>query len=219
MIYLLFQKILNILFPTSCINCNAKNISLCKKCIADIPVQTQNKNNADIISVFNYRNKTIRKAIKFLKYKNRRNIGKILANSLYDVVLEELNEQYIFSDFKNPLLIPIPLSKKRYKERGFNQSEIIAKEMSLINKNTSFVLALNVLYKIKDTDSQVSIKDRKKRLQNLARCFSVKYVDKIKNRNIILIDDVTTTGATIKEAEKTLLKSGARKVIAFTIAH
>ncbi len=219
MIHLFIQKILNILFPIFCIGCKEKDTPLCRKCIESILPSTQNINQSEIISIFNYKNTTTKKAIQFLKYKNNKSIGKIFARSLYDVILEELAEQNIFSNFSNPILIPIPLSKKRLKERGFNQSEIIAQEMSFIDKNSSFTLITNVLYKIKDTPSQVSIKDREKRLRNLQGCFSVKVPNKIKGRNIILIDDVTTTGATIKEARKTLLKSGAKKVIAFTIAH
>ncbi len=217
--YLFIQKILNILFPVFCVGCRTKNTPLCEKCILSIPPPEQNKLRTEIISIFSYKNDITRKAIAFLKYKNNKEVGKILALSLYDIVLEELTEQNIFSNFSNPILIPIPLSKKRLKERGFNQSEVIAREMSFIDKGSSFTLATNVLYKTKNTPSQVSIKDKKKRLQNLHGCFSVKTPNKIKDANIILIDDVATTGATIEEARKTLLKSGAKKVIAFTIAH
>lgn len=216
---LFIKKILDILFPVSCIRCKTKNTPLCKKCIQNIPPPAHNTSQTNIISIFSYKNAVTRKAISSLKYKNNKDIGKIFADLLYDIVLDELNEQNIFSNFNNPLLIPIPLSKKRLRERGFNQSELLAKEMSFIDNGSSFTLATDVLYKVRNTPSQVSIKDRQKRLQNLRGCFSVKNPDKIKNRNIILIDDVTTTGATINEAKKTLLKAGAKKVIAFTIAH
>ncbi len=219
MIKLITQKILNILFPTYCVSCNTKNTLLCKKCIQNIPPPESNTNDSEIISVFSYKNDIARNAIQFLKYKNGKDLGKIFAHSLYDIVLEELNEQNIFSNFNNPILIPIPLSKNKIKERGFNQSKIIAREMSFIDNNSSFTLATNVLYKIKDTLNQASIKNRQQRLQNLRGCFTVKNPNKIRNKNIILIDDVTTTGATIKEARKTLLASGAKKVIAFTVAH
>ncbi len=219
MIKLITQKILNVLFPTYCVSCNTKDTLLCKKCIQNISPSQQNTNDTEIISVFSYKNNIARNAIQFLKYKNGKDIGKIFAHSLYDIILEELNEQNIFSNFNNPILIPIPLSKNKMKERSFNQSEIIAKEMSFIDKGSSFTIKTNVLYKIKDTTSQASIKNKQQRLQNLRGCFNVKDPNKIRNKNIILIDDVTTTGATIKEARKTLLASGAKKVIAFTIAH
>jgi len=214
----IYQKILNALFPIYCIECKTGGIPLCVVCLNNFP-RASDTGNISNISLFDYKNEVVKKSIWLLKYGGNKEVGKILAYSLYDYLLEEISEQGMFSHFQNPLVIPIPLSKKRLKDRGFNQSEIIAKEMSFIDNGVSFKLARNVLYKTKDTPNQVSVKDRHERLQNLRGCFSVKNPDTIKNRNIILIDDITTTGATIKEARKTLLGAGAKKVIAFTIAH
>ena len=77
----------------------------------------------------------------------------------------------------------------------------------------------NVLIKIKETEHQANIKERRDRLKNLSDSFSVKNSKMIEGKNIILIDDVTTTGATLSEARKILKQSGAKKVIAFTVAH
>ena len=77
----------------------------------------------------------------------------------------------------------------------------------------------NILIKIKETEHQANIKERKDRLKNLSGSFSVKNAEMIKSRNIILIDDVITTGATLSEARKTLKQFGAKKIIAFTVAH
>ncbi|GMQ95252.1 MAG: ComF family protein [Patescibacteria group bacterium] len=214
----LFHKILDMLFPRSCAGCNTPNTVLCDKCIADLP-PAGNTEDIDIVSVFDYRNETIKKTIWLLKYKGSRDVGRKIAGAVHDRLLEELHERSIFSNFHDPILIPIPLSKKRAKARGFNQSEIIAREMSFIDNCSSFTLATNVLYKTKDTPSQVSIKNREKRLRNLKGCFFVKAPLRVKNRSIILIDDITTTGATISEARETLLAAGARNVIAFTVAH
>jgi len=214
----LYRKILNIIFPIYCVGCKKENISLCVDCINNFP-SALNTSVVSDISLFDYKDETVKRSMWLLKYRGNRDIGKIFASSLYDRLLDEVSERNMFSHFHNPIMTPIPLSKKRLKERGFNQSEIIAKELSFIDNDTSFKLVADVLYKTKDTPSQVSIKDRATRLQNLRGCFSVKNPGVIKNRNIILIDDITTTGATIKEARKTLLGAGAKKVIAFTIAH
>ena len=214
----IYKKILDVVFPTHCTGCKKENTPLCIDCLNNLPPAME-VNNISNVSIFDYKDTTVKNSIWFLKYGGNKEIGKIFAYSIYDRLLEEMSEQNIFSNFHDPFLIPIPLSKKRLKKRGFNQSEILAKEMSFIDGDVSFKIATNVLYKIKDTPSQVSIKDKKKRLQNLKGCFSVKNPDNIKNRNIILIDDITTTGATIAEARKTLLGAGAKKVIAFTIAH
>jgi competence protein ComFC len=211
------NTVLNTLFPSSCIVCKTKYTALCEKCIANLTFASSTHKATTYL--FNYKNAIIKKALWSLKYKNNKEVGKIFARILYDKILEELSDEKLFSNFQNPLLIPIPLSKKRLKTRGFNQSEIIAQEMSVLDNSNSFTFTKDVLYKIKDTPSQVSIKDKEKRLRNLHGCFSVNSDKNIKDKNIILIDDITTTGATIAEAKKILLSAGAKKVIAFTIAH
>jgi len=80
-------------------------------------------------------------------------------------------------------------------------------------------LANNILIKPKETEHQARIRDRRERLKNIAGSFAVKNNEKIKGKNIILIDDILTTGATLSEAKKVLKQAGARKVIAFTVAH
>jgi competence protein ComFC len=132
--------------------------------------------------------------------------------------MEELSELSIMENFQKPIFIPIPLSSSRLRERGFNQAELLCRE--ILNQNINLgILIKNVLIKNKDTLHQAKIRDRSKRLRNLTGSFAIKNPEIIKSRNIILIDDVTTTGATLSEARKVLKKSGAKKVIAFTIAH
>ncbi len=142
-----------------------------------------------------------------------------VAEILYGRIIEELSELKVMENFKDPILIPIPLSKKRYKERGYNQSELLCKEIIKIDTNKYLRLDANILFKNKETEHQAKIKDKNKRLKNLSGTFEIKTGINIKNRNIILIDDVTTTGATLSEAKKVLKDAGARKIIAFTIAH
>lgn len=126
---------------------------------------------------------------------------------------EELAELELFENFGQPILVPIPISKSRLRERGYNQSELIAKNLS------GFVVETKILIKIKDTPRQARIENRQTRMQNVLGSFAVQNAELIQNRNIILIDDVATTGATLKEARKVLKNAGARKIIAFTFAH
>lgn len=125
----------------------------------------------------------------------------------------------LMENFREPILIPIPLSKKRYKERGYNQVELICKKLIEIDNDVNFKLETNILIKSKDVEHQARIKNRRERLENIVGSFGVKNIELVKNRNIILIDDILTTGATLNEAKKILKKAGARKVIAFTLAH
>jgi len=210
------NTILDIIFPVNCISCGKNNIDLCLNCISNC--ETRNFEDYKWIHpIFNYRDPLIKKSIWLLKYKGKKKIANTFATIIHERIIEELSDLIIFENFKNPILIPIPLAPKRKKERGFNQAELICKELIKLNKNLK--LEKDILIKRKDTIHQANIKNRNERLKNLIDSFTVKNSKIIKNRNIILIDDVCTTGATLNEAKKALKGAGARKIIAFTVAH
>ncbi|WP_342491017.1 ComF family protein [Bacillus sp. FSL R5-0422] len=129
-----------------------------------------------------------------------------------DTALAELfkqDAQAVFKrsfSMKEPVLIPIPLSKERQKERGFNQSVILA---SLIGQPT-----LQPLMKIHQ--SKQSKKKKNERLDQKGM-FQIKQTDAIIQRDIILIDDIYTTGATIYDAARILKEAGAKSVSSFTL--
>jgi len=212
----ILNKLLDLLFPPACIGCDKKGMYLCLECVENIdPPET--KCGENIYPIFSYKNRVVKKALWNLKYKGHTSIAEPLALFMYDKVLEELSDLEIMEDFKNPILIPIPLSKKRLRSRSFNQSEVIAREIYKIDGSRTLGFIPGILCKIKETESQMSMKNKGKRLRNLDGCFAVK--GEVGGKNIILIDDITTTGTTINEARKTLLDAGAKKVIAFTVAH
>tara|TARA_Y100000031_G_scaffold150898_2_gene191127 strand:- start:45246 stop:45656 length:411 start_codon:yes stop_codon:yes gene_type:complete len=136
---------------------------------------------------------------------------------MYEWFCEDLSDETLFRGFVHPLVIPIPLSKKRLRKRGFNQAELLAREFTM--RDTSFTLSTNVLYKIKDTRSQTTLKNRTERMANVIDSFEARNAEKIKDKNIILIDDIYTTGATLNEARRILINAGARMVLCCTIAH
>jgi competence protein ComFC len=213
----LFNTILDIIFPIRCISCKKRGTYVCTNCLENCrPCERENLDW--IYSIYDYRDPLIKKAIWFLKYKGKKNLAKTFALQIYDKTMEDLSELSIIDNFKNPILIPIPLSKKRQRERGFNQSELLCRELMSLSPS-SFTLEKNILRKQKDTFHQARIKDKHTRLKNIIGSFYTTNNQQIKNKNIILIDDVTTTGATLSEARKVLKQAGAKKVIAFTIAH
>lgn len=215
------NTILNVVFPVNCISCGKSGTNLCIECLSKSP-EAERETVEWIYPIYDYRHIPIKKAIWLLKYKNKQIFAKIFANILYGRILEELSDLAQFNNFKNPILIPIPLSKKRIRERGFNQSILICNELIKLDKDQIFKnlkLEKDVLIKPKDGKHQAVIENRSQRLKNVINSFSIQNSEKIKNRNIILIDDVTTTGATLTEAKKTLRNAGAKKIIAFTIAH
>lgn len=171
------------------------------------------------MALFDYRRPLIRKAIWELKYRGNRQIAKLLAETLYQELLPELADRLEFENFLNPILIPLPISEKRRRERGFNQCELLGEKLVEADDNRNFIYHQDLLLKNRHTESQTRSHNRRERLENLRGCFSVKNPQEILGRNLVLLDDVITTGATVKEARRTLLASGARKVIIFAIAH
>lgn len=174
----------------------------------------------DIKSLFNYRDPLVQYALWQLKYKGNRIIACLFGTLLYEAILEEISEKILFCNFINPLLIPLPLSREKRKKRGWNQSEMLVKEIISHDTHHIFSYSFSAFIKHKSTLSQTHL-SKYERMKNLKDCFKVpeKEIRKIKGRNIILIDDVTTTGSTMKEAMDTLRRAGARKVIGFTVAH
>ena len=218
----ILDSILDIIFPVHCLGCGMARVDLCIKCLAESP-PAERETAKWIFSIYDYRHPPIKKAVWLLKYKGKKRLANIFAQALYPRILEELSELKIMENFQDSILIPIPLSAKRRRERGFNQAEFICQALIKLDSSANFKLDGKLLLKIKETEHQAKIKDRRERLKNLNGSFAVKNeaekIDRVKGRNIILIDDVTTTGATLNEARKTLKQAGAKKIIAFTVAH
>ena len=212
------NTILDMVFPVNCLSCLETGSYFCLKCISETPV-AERESAEWIFPVFDYRHPPVKKALWLLKYKNKKKLAKVFAEILHGKILEELSDLSIMNNFRNPILIPIPLSKKRYRERGYNQAELICKELVKLDNNINFKLETDILIKPQDTEHQARIRNKKERMKNIMGSFAVKNENLIKSKNIILIDDILTTGATLTEARKVLKKSGARKIIAFTVAH
>jgi ComF family protein len=179
--------------------------------------------NNYIHSLFQYSDRLVSQAIWELKYKGNWQPAHIFAHIIYDKIIEILEDEVLFSNFAAPLLIPIPLSEVRHKERGWNQAEMLARELKKLDTQNIFELNTEILKKVRHTLPQTKL-NKQARVKNLKDCFAVSNFspDKnslpLQNRNIILLDDVVTTGSTIAEATKTLKLAGARKVIAITVA-
>ncbi|MBU4353430.1 ComF family protein [Candidatus Parcubacteria bacterium] len=214
----LIHTFLNFLFPQKCVGCGIKNNppsdGLCDECLAKIDY-SGGAPRPYIFAASAYNDAYIKKTIWLLKYRGARGAAESLAKLIYERAGEARLPIGSRASKSNWIIIPIPLSKKRLRERGFNQSELIGKHLSA---RMSVRMETNVLYKKFHTETQVSVKDKNERLKNLKGSFGVKNPDMIRGANIILIDDVCTTGATISEARKVLREAGAKKVIAFVVA-
>lgn len=217
------DTILNIFFPVKCILCGKPGVDLCLDCLKNSP-GAERESAKWIFPIYDYRNGTIKKSLWLLKYKGKKRLAKVFAEILYEKILEEFSELSVLENFVAPILIPIPLSPQRYRERGYNQAQLLCEEILKINNlrhGVDIKLEKDILIKSRDIEHQAHIKERRARIQNIVGSFAVKEekINLIKNRNIILIDDILTTGATLSEARKTLKQAGVKKVIAFTVAH
>lgn len=170
------------------------------------------------IVLFAYRDPLVRKAVWQLKYRGDEKVASLLAACLHDFLAEELAVRLAFGNFARPIAVPIPLSKERRRERGFNQCELVLEKLAARDGGAVCTVAPDVLRRIRHTESQTS-KNRRERLANLRDCFAVPAPEKIRGRNILVLDDVTTTGATFAEARRALRNAGAKKVLCVALAH
>lgn len=116
------------------------------------------------------------------------------------------------------MIIPVPISKKRMKERGYNQSLLILKYLLQKNKLNNIYLEDKILYKVKNIKPQSSMKTKQDRINNIKGVYEVKNNLKIKNKRIIIFDDIFTTGSTVNECAKIVKQAGAEKIGVITIA-
>lgn len=165
-------------------------------------------------SLFSYKDPLVKKLIRSFKYEKIDSIGKHIAVLLADEILNQFVDDAIDRSDKI-LIIPIPISKQRMKERGFNQIGWIAKKVAH-ELGGSFIYKDDLLLKIKHTKKQSTLK-RSERLSNPKGSFAVH--KKIKNKKVILIDDVITTGATVNEAKRALKEAGVKHIEILCIAH
>ncbi|MFA6430544.1 MAG: phosphoribosyltransferase family protein [Candidatus Paceibacterota bacterium] len=212
----IFETILSILLPKEEKILEIENLNS-EYIVRELPKAAET-NNPKFKALFQYKNKIVKQAIWEIKYKKNKGILEKFSKALYDFILEEIGDELLFNNFQSPILVPIPTSKENLRERGYNQCELIIKELIKIDGGENFSTDFKALKKIKETKHQAKTKNKMQRLKNLDGCF---YVDKerIKGKNIILIDDVITTGATMKEARQALEEAGTKKVIGFALGH
>ena len=199
----IFKNILAVLFPQKCLGCKKENEILCSDCLLKINrPDTPHLNGIHIAA--NYQDLVLKKALWMLKYQGVKQLAKPLAELIKERIWKKLET----GDW---LIVPVPLSKNKLRHRGYNQAELIARELP-------GNVRADVLFKKFHTKSQVEVKDKEERLANIIGSFEVRNPEKIKGKKIILIDDVLTTGATMREAKKVLKQAGAKKVIGIVVA-
>lgn len=113
------------------------------------------------------------------------------------------------------IIIPVPIHRRRFNDRGYNQSELIAKEISKKLKINNF--RNNILIKIRNNAIQSTL-NKHQRMMNVKDVYKVQNINLIQNKKILLIDDIYTTGNTVNECSRVLKENGAKEIGVFTIS-
>ena len=221
------EKFLDLLFPKVCLGCQKPGTFLCPAFEKKITYTTvflcpvcekpslyglthpgcKTNNSLDGMIVLGHYGGVLRTAIHFLKYKNIQSLAPLLS----DLFIKHLPSWHPSFD----LITPIPLHEKRLRVRGYNQAALLAENISLKNKWT---YRDKILIRIKNTISQMSIKDIKERKKNLHNAFILSGQTEINGKIIGLVDDVATSGTTINEAAEVLKQNGAKSVWGIVLA-
>lgn len=216
------MNLLDFLFPKRCIGCGRIGKYFCDRCRAKIRYIATNeaicpmcgrlsfdgathpkcrtKYGLDGLTSFFHYDGSVRKAIKALKYRRISD----LASEFVSLILP--------SHFGS-VLVPIPLHISRLRSRGFNQAEVLGSCFAL---QGNIPVRTDIIRRVKVTEPQVDMKTKDERLENMKNVFQV--VKTIQYKNIMLFDDVFTTGATMRSAATVLKRAGAKCVWAVTMA-
>ena len=207
--------ILDLIYPPVCGICNKINKkSLCIQCEKSIKKNEIYKIERTQGRYFDYQ-------IKILKYKD------IVRDKIIDYKFNE--KAYLYKTFtkiilknkkvygflkKYDIIINVPMHIRRKFERGYNQTELIAREIA---KNIDIQFERNNLIKVKNTVKQSTL-NKAERVNNIKGAFEIRNNNKIKNKRVVLFDDIYTTGSTVNECSKILKQAGALEIAVLTLA-
>ena len=198
------EALLDIIYPydNKCIICGVEGfLGICSTCKSEIKRVHQQEE----IMAYGYYGGVLKKLILNLKYHKSFIAGKVLADLLCQIIIEK--------KLSIDCICYVPISKDSLKKRGFNQCSVLAKNISSILD----IPVIDCLVKVKETKEQ-KLLGKEERMKNILDAFEIKNKEKLFKKNILLIDDVYTTGATINECKKNIEKCNINKIYLLTIA-
>lgn len=225
----IYVYLLDIFFPHKCIICGTFGNYYCDACVETVEkiytatcpecgkisknskycTACRNKVKPSINSIAvtcSYQSETVKKLIHDFKY-----LGiTALSECCVDLMYQKLSKQKLSN---NLVIVPVPLHRYKYNRRGFNQSELLARGLSDKLKAPGG----NALLRHRNTRNQVGLK-RHQRLSNLFNAFSCVDPELVIGKEVLLVDDVMTTGTTLNECAKVLRSAGAKKVFGIVLA-
>ena len=210
---------MDLVFPPTCVICGKVEPKwICNKCSYLLRKETEaecgcvefvdcQENFSELLYLFSYKG-VIRDLILKFKFQSCPYISKIFVNFL-------LKNEKIFEKIqKYDKIIPVPISKKRKKERGYNQSLLITKEIA---QKTKLELVNNCLYKTQNIIEQSKL-NKEERTKNVQGVYEIKNEQLIQNKKILLFDDVYTTGSTVNECSRALREAEPSKIGVLVLA-
>lgn len=236
--------LLDLLFPIRCLGCNQISLGhkdngenwVCRPCFEKIKLKIEfecafcssrtlngetcpfcrKENSLDYLwAAANYSDPLVKKILWAYKYKFIHPLKFPLSRLLLKFLKEKQRDKFIENYRQQILVLPVPIHRLRLNWRSYNQSELIAQELS---RALGIATAADVLVRPKKRKPQAEIKDKEKRIENTRGIFACVKPDKVKDKTIVLIDDVTTTGSTLNECARVLKEAGAKKVIGLVVA-
>lgn len=227
---MILESLLSILFPPRCLHCEVglqNEEVLCNACFSSIYTSRtpfcgrcgsrlpRNKKECHLnfpyllLAAGNYSSEPLKKLILGLKFKYLTRAAKPLTKLMISYV------EGLEINLKNFVVVPVPLSKNRERMRGFNQAALLAEPLA---EHFNLPILKNNLVRILHTKPQSEERTLQSRKKNVAGCFAVHEPEVFKAKNVLLIDDVSTSGATLTEASQVLKQAGAKKIFALVSA-
>ena len=224
-LYKQLNDLLQLFYPPICLGCQttiehqSELQILCEDCLQSLKKVPKNYIREEVIgrlnpcyldtmvTIFEF-DQTVQTLIHEIKYRKARKLASRLASYAY----KQLDVTLPWK--RGDLVIPVPLFRVREKERGFNQSSAIAQGFF---PDSNFTHQNQIVLRVKSTVSQTEL-NRDERLKNVHQAFTVSRPDSVRDKNIVLVDDVITTGATINECARVLKEAGAGNIWGLTLA-
>ncbi len=218
MIRRLFDRIAEFFFPRRCLLCGriaSDAEAVCSDCVKAVarnhaymlPPDPRRKDLYCCTAALVYTG-PVRSGILGLKFRERKGAAAVFAKYMAEV-------RYVNSVETCDFVTAVPLSKRKLASRGFNQSELIGRAYASYTGKTYMA---GVLTKTKENQTQSALRDAKRRVENVKDCYEVRDPSLVRGKRILLVDDVYTTGATIRECARVLRRAGAETVCGLTAA-
>lgn len=224
----IIQACINLIFPITCIGCGDIGDYLCIQCITQLDQPEHNLPDW-IITAYNYKNPIVRKCILHLKEYPNKHLTDILIKNIYnqdsfapsltpDPSPVEREKTLCNKNLDDKIfIIPVPMTRDRFYERGFNQAEIIAG--SVLPYYPASILCTDAVVKESGHAKQATLTEKSSRIKNAEHIFHITKPAVIAGRDILIVDDLVTSGATISALRDELLSAGARSVKGFAVGH